>query len=95
MSLSLIAQAVTHQLRQRLAPPASAWTSRSLADHMLSGLEGDIRVADDTIIVTYYNASQADHLQNIYADLPAKLAAEKIDPRIPWLYGFKLDFRFR
>ena len=95
MSLSLIAQTVTHQLRQRLAPPASTWSSRTLADQLLSGLEGDIRVADDTIIVTYYNAPQADRLQNIYMDLPAKLAAENIDPRIPWLYDFKLDFRFR
>ena len=25
----------------------------------------------------------------------AKLRAERIDPRVPWLYGFELDFRFR
>jgi hypothetical protein len=95
MSLSLIAQAVTQQLRQRLDPPQSGWTCRTLADKLLSGLEGDIRVEGDTIIVTYYNASEADRLQQTYADLPAKLAAEKIDPRIPWLCEFKLDFRFR
>ena len=50
---------------------------------------------EDTIIVTYYNASDVDRLQQAYGDLPAKLAAENIDPRIPWLYNFKLDFRFR
>jgi len=27
--------------------------------------------------------------------LPAKLRAEKIDPRVPWLYGFMVDYRFR
>jgi len=27
--------------------------------------------------------------------LPQILEREKIDPRIPWLYNFKLDFRFR
>jgi hypothetical protein len=30
-----------------------------------------------------------------YEDLPAQLADENIDPAIPWLYGYKLDFRFR
>ena len=30
-----------------------------------------------------------------YENLPAKLRAEKIDPRVPWLYGFELDFCFR
>jgi hypothetical protein len=95
MSLGLIAQAVTQQLRQRLDPPQSGWTCRTLADKLLGGLEGDIRVEKDTIIVTYYNAAEAGRLQQIYADLPAKLEAEHINPRIPWLYDFKLDFRFR
>jgi hypothetical protein len=95
MSLSLIAQAVVEQLRQRLGPPLSAWTSRSLADKLLGGLEGDVRVEESTIIITYYNAPHADRLQQLYGDLPARLTAENIDPRIPWLYDFKLDFRFR
>jgi hypothetical protein len=25
----------------------------------------------------------------------ARLRAENINPQVPWLYGFKLDFRFR
>ena len=48
-----------------------------------------------TVIVTYYNAPDADKLKAHYVDLPAKLKAEKIDPRVPWLYEFELDFRFR
>jgi Transposase DDE domain len=95
MSLSLIAQAVIAQLRQRLGPPASAWNCRTIAEKLLAGLEGDIRVENSTIIVTYYNAPEADRLRLLYGDLPAKLAAENIDPRIPWLYDFKLDCRFR
>jgi hypothetical protein len=27
--------------------------------------------------------------------LPQILESENVDPRIPWLYNFKLDFRFR
>ncbi len=54
-----------------------------------------MRVDTDTIIVTYYNAPDADKLRAQYEDLPAKLRKEDINPRIPWLYGFNLDFRFR
>jgi Transposase DDE domain len=95
MTMSLLAQALTYQLRQRLGPPAAGWACATLADKYLRGLEGDIRVDGGTIVVTYYNAPNADHLQRSYAGLPARLSAEGIDPRIPWLYGFKLDFRFR
>jgi len=27
--------------------------------------------------------------------LPGILERENVDPRIPWLYNFKLDFHFR
>jgi len=27
--------------------------------------------------------------------VPEKLAREGVNPEIPWLYNFKLDFRFR
>ena len=95
MTMSLIAQTVTHQLRQRLGQPESTWNCRGLADKLLAGLEGDVRVDGDTIVVTYYNAPNARRLKETHEKLPARLAAENIDPRIPWLYDFKLDFRFR
>jgi hypothetical protein len=34
-------------------------------------------------------------LQKHYENLPHILEHENVDPRIPWLYNFKLDFRFR
>ena len=49
----------------------------------------------DTIVVTYYNAPNKDVLRRWYQDLPSRLATENVDPHIPWLYGFKLDFRFK
>lgn len=30
-----------------------------------------------------------------YEGLPARLCAEGLDPAVPWLYGYKLHFRFR
>ena len=56
---------------------------------------GDIRVAEDTIIVTYYDAPNVEQLRDHYENLPEKLLAQNVNPRIPWLYDFKLDFRFR
>ena len=95
MTMALIAQAAIHQMRKRLAPTTQTWDAKHLAKAYLTGLEGDVRVDDQTILVTYYNAPDVDSLRKHYEDLPAKLKAEGIDPRIPWLYGFQLDFCFR
>jgi hypothetical protein len=95
MSTALISQAVIHQLRDRLGEPHATWDAKHLADSVFRGLDGDIRVQHDTIVVTYYNAPNVDLLRDHYEHLPEKLLADDIDPRIPWLYDFKLDFRFK
>jgi Transposase DDE domain len=95
MTMALVAQAVIDQLRRRLTPPTMSWDAKHMATAYLAGLEGDVRVQNNTIVVTYYNAPDTDKLRAQYENLPAKLRAEKIDPRVPWLYGFELDFCFR
>jgi Transposase DDE domain len=95
MTMALVAQAAIDQLRKRLVPPTTSWDATHMATAYLAGLEGDVRVRDNTIQVTYYNATDVDKLRSHYENLPAKLRAEKIDPRVPWLYGFELDFCFR
>jgi len=95
MSMALLAQAALHQLRCRLGQPFSDWDAGHLAKSLLGGLEGDVRVQEDTVVVTYYNAPNVERLRPHYEGLPGRLTAERIDPRVPWLYGFKLDFRFR
>ncbi|MFA6135710.1 MAG: transposase [Phycisphaerae bacterium] len=95
MTMALLAQTVIHQFRKRLGTPFADWDAKHLASDIFRGLVGDIRVAGDTILVTYYNAPNRERLQAQYQDLPAKLRAEGIEPAIPWLYGFQLDFRFR
>ena len=78
-----------------MGEPVATWDAPHLARALLQGLEGDVRVSDQTIVVTYYNAPQAEQLRGHYEDLPQKLRAENVNPAIPWLYGYKLDFRFR
>lgn len=95
MSLALLAQAATYELRKKLPKPYNRWNSTHLADALFKKLDGDIRVKDNTIIVTCYNAPKELNLQNNYKDLPAKLIAEGINPKVPWLYDYKLDFRFK
>lgn len=95
MTMALVAQAAIHQFQSRLDGEPSTWDSQHLAAALFQGLDGDLRVTADTIIVTYYNAPHADRLRLHYEGLPDKLLAEGIDPRIPWLYNYRLDFRFR
>jgi hypothetical protein len=95
MTMALVAQAVIHQLRQRLGEPFSQWDSVHFARDLFGGLEGDVRVCTDTILITYYNAPRAEKWKQHFEDLPHRLQKEGVDPRVPWLYNFKLDFRFR
>lgn len=95
MTIALLAQAALHQLRRRLGKPFSAWDAGHLAKSLLGGLEGDVRVQGDAIVVTYYNAPNVERLREQYEGLPDRLQGEHVNPQIPWLYGFNLDFRFR
>ena len=95
MSLALLSQAASCQFRQKLPKPYNRWNAIHLADAIFNKIDGDIRVKNDTIIVTCYNAPNELNLQNHYENLPAKLQADGIDPEVPWLYNFKVDFRFK
>ena len=95
MTLALLAQAAIHQLRQRLGTPFTDWDATHFARQLFGALDGDVRVSHDTILVTYYNAPNVERLRHQYEHLPEKLAREGINPEIPWLYNFKLDFRFK
>jgi hypothetical protein len=46
-------------------------------------------------VITFYNPPQAAALRPHDENLPAKLQADGVKPNIPWLYNFKLDFRFK
>jgi hypothetical protein len=95
LSFSLIAQAVIYQFRQKLSGEMATWNHQSLAQKVFTAIDGDIRVKNDTILVTLYNAPNVEFFKEHYENLPLQLEKEGIDPKIPWLYDFKLDFRFK
>lgn len=95
MALALLAQAAVHQFRRRLPEGSRDHGCDTLGKRFFNGIDGDVRVEGDTIVVTYYNAPGDRHWQSQYEGLPDRLQEEGVDPAVPWLYGFKLDFRFR
>jgi hypothetical protein len=70
MTMALVAQAAIHQMCQRLGEPFSHWDASHLARDIFGALEGDVRVKDDTILVTYYDAPHQDRLCQQYENLP-------------------------
>jgi len=95
MSLAMLAQAATYQFRQKLPEPYKRWNAMHMVDAIFNKMDGDIRVHQDTIIVTCYNTPGEFNLPSHYQGLPQKLIAEGINPKVPWMYNFKLDFRFK
>ncbi len=95
MSAALIAQAACFELKQCLPQPFRQWTAQHFAKTVLLGLDGAAHVCDDTIVVTLYNVPPELGLQHHFSNLPQKLLQQGINPKVPWLFDFKLDFDFR
>ena len=83
MTMALIAQAACFMMRQRIGSPVDQWDAPHLSKDFFRGLEGDIRVQHDSIVVTYYNAPNPDLMKKHYEDMPEKLSSEGINPMIP------------
>lgn len=94
-SLALLAQAATRQLKIKLPQPYSQWSAASLAEKVLTNMEGYIRVKDDKIIVTYYRDHELLGLKNIYHNFNQQLENKGVSPKIPWLFDYKLEFLFK
>lgn len=94
-SLALLAQAAVFGLRKNLPKPFSNASAGTISEKILTNMEGDVRVSGDTIIVTYYKDHEILGLRDKYQNISQKLEQQNISPKIPWLYDFKLDFRFK
>ena len=94
LAMAMLAQAATYELRKNMIGDYKKWNARHIANEVLAWNDGDIRVKNDTIIVTFYGSS--DYIKKEeYVNLPTKLIQNGINPHVPWLYNFKLDFRFK
>lgn len=94
-TIALIAQAATHQLKKKLPGEYNKWTAKTLAEKVLTNIDGDIRVAHDKIIVTFYGDHKKLNLKQNYSEISKQLTQEGINPKIPWLLDYELEFRFK
>lgn len=94
-TLALLAQAAAYRLRQNLPGEYKKWTAGMLSEKVFTNMEGDIRVGDDKIIVTYYKDHEILGLREKYSNISQQLENENICPKIPWLYNYELEFRFK
>jgi len=95
MTMALITQTLIHMFKENLGKPCNTWNAKHLAKDFFAGLEGDVRLDRDKIMVTYYNAPEEALLRKKYSNMPQKLEHQGINPKIPWLYDYKIDFRFK
>ena len=95
MSLCLISQYLINQLRSCLPDDYRKFEAKHLSDEIFHKFNGDIRVKNDTIIVTFYGIPEKLGLKQHFENLPQKLENENINPRVPWLFNYAVDFRFK
>ncbi len=95
MSLCLISQYLINQLRSCLPDDYRKFEAKHLSDEIFHKFNGDIRVKNDTIIVTFYGIPEKLGLKQHFENLPQKLENNNINPRVPWLFNYAVDFRFK
>jgi len=95
MTLAMITQSLIYKLKEKLPKPYREWETKHFSEMLFKTFNGDIRVKDEKIIVTLYGIPENLGLKNHYENLPEKLEKENINPKVPWLYDFKVDFRFK
>ena len=89
MTMALVAPAAIDGFRKRFAPPTTSWDANHMATAYFGGLEGDVRVDGDTIIVTYYNAPDAGRLREHYENLPVSCRPRRSTRGYHGSTGFK------
>ena len=92
---ALLAQAACFELKQLLPQPFSQWSAQHLAKTFFLDFDGSLKVRDDTIVITFYGVPEKLGLHQHFTHLPQRLARSGINPKVPWLFDFKVDFVFK
>lgn len=92
---ALLAQAACFELKQILPQPFKQWTAPHMAKSIFLDFDGDLKVSDDTILITFYGVPQHLKLHEYFTNLPQRLIRSGINPKVPWLFDFKVDFVFK
>jgi hypothetical protein len=94
LALAMITQAAIYQFRKKLNHDYRKWDAEHLANEVFAWSDGDIRANGDTIIITFYGKPKHINPED-YINLPSRLKNQGVNPKVPWLYNYKIDFRFK
>jgi hypothetical protein len=94
LALAMIAQAALYQFRKKLNRDYKKWNAEHLSNEIFAWSDGDIRANGDTIIITFYGNPKHINPQD-YINMPAKLKEQGLNEKVPWLFNYKIDFRFK
>ena len=94
LALAMMAQAALYQFRKNLNHDYRKWDAEHLANEVFAWSDGDIKAKGDTIIITFYGSPKHINPKD-YINLPLILKKEGFDPRVPWLFNYKIDFNFK
>jgi len=95
LTLRLIAYHLIDNFRMNLGSPFARMTPELIHRHFIQGVQGKVQLKKEQIHIDIYGFRHQAVVRNIFTNLEEKLVAQQIDPRVPWLNGYKLHFEFK
>jgi len=95
LTLRLVAHHLMDNFRTNLASKFASMTPELIHRHFIQGVQGKVQLKKDQIHIDIYGFRHQAMVKNIFTNLENKLVAKGIDPRVPWLNGYKLHFEFK
>jgi len=95
LTLRLVAHHLMDNFRTTLASKFASMTPELIHRHFIQGVQGKVQLKKDQIHIDIYGFRHQAMVKNIFTNLENKLVAKGIDPRVPWLNGYKLHFEFK
>jgi len=95
LTLRLVAYHLVDNFRMNLDSPFAKMTPELIHRHFIQGVQGKVQLKKEQIHIDIYGFRHQAAVRNIFTNLEEKLVAQRIDPRVPWLNGYKLHFEFK
>jgi hypothetical protein len=95
LTLKMVSFNIVDNFRKNLPKPFSAMKPESIYQHFIQNVQGKVQMKKDKLQVDLYGFQHRDVVAPLFENLEQKLAAQKIDPRCPWLNEHVLSFSFK
>jgi hypothetical protein len=95
LTFRLVAYHLMDNFRMNLGSKFATMTPALIHRHFIQGVQGKVQLQREQIHIDIYGFRHQAKVRNIFTNLENKLIAKGIDPRVPWLNGYKLHFEFK